>query len=136
MIACLPDDSMTKHPCDPACQACGQTMVVAERIPHLDRGGRSWASTCSCVIERPPLPDYGFRNEEVSAFQRLLVAREFGGAVSDALARHLLNSLAHSGTKVVLHTLSPGEEVVVTAEEAATLLGRELRSSAPGETIE
>ena len=76
------------------------------------------------------MPDYGFTDTEIATFGRLLIA---GGCrdvdTAKVLAPLMLNSLAHHRTKVVLGL--PDGDVVITAEEATTLLGRELRHPNP-----
>jgi hypothetical protein len=49
---------------------------------------------------------------------------------ADAVAWYLLNNLAHTGTKVVLGL--PDGDIVVTAEEGSTIVGRDLRTTAAG----
>lgn len=130
MVACLADTSDATLRCVPACQNCGRDLVPDERAAYADRGRNHWRRECGCVVEHRPEPDYGFTDTEIATFERLLIAR---GCRDDdtakVLAPLLLNSLAHHGTKVVLGL--PEGDVVISAEEAGTLLRRELRHPKP-----
>lgn len=59
-------------------------------------------------------------------FSALLTARGCPVEQAEFLGRHLLASLAEHGTKVVLGL--PEGDVVITAEEARQVVGRDLRS--------
>jgi hypothetical protein len=132
MVACLSDESMAGGPCVPACRSCGRDLVPDDAAPHRDRGRSFWRNACGCAAEREPVPDYGFTAAEVSTFEQLLTGRGCDGEVAKALAGRLLNSLAHHGTKVVLGL--PEHDIVISADEAAAALGRDLRapSDRPG----
>jgi len=132
MVACLPDESLETTACIPVCRACGRELVPDDRVLHRDRGQRFWRNECGCVIEREPDPDYGFSDAEVARFKDLLTSRGCDDLVADALAGQLLNSLAHHKTKVVLGM--PDGDIVITAEEGAAVVGRDLPTAAEGPT--
>ncbi|MGH9008394.1 MAG: hypothetical protein ACRDYF_00940 [Acidimicrobiia bacterium] len=116
--------------CRPACRSCGRELVPDENAPDRGRGRSYWRRACACVIEREPEHADLFSDAEVERFRRLLIDRGCDDRIDDALAKRLLNSLAHLGTELVFGL--PDHDVVVTAEEAAALLGRDLRVSANG----
>jgi hypothetical protein len=126
MVACLCDASMAGSPCVPVCRSCGRDLVPDDTAAHRDRGRSFWRNACGCAAEREPEPDYGFSDDEVSRFDRLLVSRGCDDQVAKALAGRLLNSLAHHGTKVVLGL--PEHDIVITADEAGAVVGRDLRA--------
>lgn len=130
MVACLPGDSAEADTCGPVCRSCGCDLVEDDRVPNRDRGRRHWRNQCGCVAEREPEPDYGFSEPEVARFKNLLIARGCNDQIADAVAWYLLNNLAHTGTKVVLAL--PDGDIVVTAEEGSTVVGRDLRTTAAG----
>ena len=131
MVACLPGDSAKANTCVPLCRSCGRDLAEDDRVPNRDRGQRFWRNQCGCVAEPEPEPDYGFSETEVGRFKDLLIARGCNDQVADGVAWYLLNSLAHTGTKVVLGL--PDGDIVVTAEEGSTVVGRGLRTTAAGE---
>ena len=132
MVACLAGESLETDTCTPVCRSCGRELVPDDRALHADRGRSFWRNECGCVADREPDPDYGFTDSEVACFKDLLISRGCDGQVADVLAERLLNSLAQHGTKVVLGM--PGGDIVISAEEGAAAVGRELRTADEGST--
>jgi hypothetical protein len=130
MVACLAGESLETDTCIPVCRSCGQELVPDDQALYPDRGRRFWRHECGCVAEREPDPDYGFTDSEVACFKDLLISRGCDGQVADTLAGRLLNSLAQYGTKVVIDM--PDRDIVISAEEGAAAVGRELRTAAEG----
>ena len=130
MVSCLSDESMDGSACRPACRSCGREMIPDENAPDRGRGRSYWRRSCSCVVEREPEAVYVFTDAEVARFRRLLIDRGCDDRIDEALAKRFLNSLAHLGTKLVFGL--PDDDAVVTADEAAALLGRDLRLPANG----
>jgi hypothetical protein len=122
MVSCLSEESVGDSACRPACRLCGRELAPDDNAPDRGRGRSYWRRACACVIEREPEPAYLFSNAEVERFRRLLIDRGCDAWIDGALAMRLLNSLPHIGTKLVFGL--PDHDVVVTAEEAAALLGR------------
>jgi hypothetical protein len=60
----------------------------------------------------------------VARFRDLLTSRGCDDDVSDVLARRLLNSLAHHGTKVVVGL--PAGDIVITAKDGSEAIERAL----------
>ena len=69
MVACLADTSDATLRCVPACQSCGRDLVPDERLAYPDRGRSHWRRDCDCVVEHPPVPDYGFTDTEIATFR-------------------------------------------------------------------
>jgi hypothetical protein len=122
MVACLPDAGAA---CTPVCRNCGRDLVRQDKPPDTDRGRSYWQRTCGCVIEPEPEKDFGFTDEDVAKFTALVAAR--GVEIDRDFGRHLMNSLADSGTKVVLGL--PAGDIVITAQEAGDAIGRRLGPS-------
>lgn len=116
MVACLPDAGDS---CTPVCRNCGRDLVP-QKAPPADPGRRFWERSCGCVPE--PEVQYDFTADEVARFRSLVRGRGF--EVDDAIARMFLNSLANTGTKMVLG--APGGDIVITADEASAAIGRQL----------
>lgn len=133
MVACLhpPDGSMETDACIPVCRACGRELVPDQAL-HRDRGRRLWRNECGCVVTSKHDPDYGFTDLEVARFKDLLIRRGCDDQLADAFAGRLLNSLAGHGTKVVLEM--PDGDIVITAEEGAAVVGRDLPTASNGAT--
>ena len=129
-MSCLSDESMEGSACRPACRSCGRAMIPDENAPDRGRGRSYWRRACACIIERKPEPAYWFSEAEVARFRRLLIERGCDDRIDETVAKGFLNSLAHLGTKLVFGL--PDDDVVVTAEGAAALLGRDLRVPAAG----
>lgn len=125
MVSCLSEKSMGASACRPACRSCGRELAPDDNAPDRGRGRSYWRRACACVTEREPEPAYLFSDAEVARFRQLLIDRGCDDRIDHALATRLLNSLAHLGTKLVFGL--PDHDVVVTAEEATALLGRDLR---------
>ena len=126
MVACLADEPRARGSCVPLCRLCGRELLPDDRVAA--RGWGYWRNGCGCVPEREPEPDYGFTDAEIEGFKELLIAHGCDGQLADALAGHLLTSLASCGTKVVLAL--PEGDIVVTAEEGSAVVGRDLRRAA------
>jgi hypothetical protein len=122
MVACLPD---LRTACTPVCRNCGQDLVEQDDPPDTGRGRSYWQRTCGCVIEPEPEKDFGFTAEEVSKFAALVAARGFD--IDRDFGLHLMNSLADTGSKVVLGL--PAGDIVITAREAGDAIGRRLGPS-------
>jgi hypothetical protein len=125
MVSCLSGESIGDSACRPACRSCGRELVPDDNAPDRGRGRSYWRRACACVIAREPEPAYLFSDAEVERFRRLLIDRGCDDRIDHALAKRFLNNLAHLGTKLVFGL--PDHDVVVTAEESAALLGRDLR---------
>src|ERR1044072_597331 len=128
MVACLPDDPTADGICVPLCRLCGRELLPDDRV--ADRGRGCLRNGCGCVAEREHEPDYGFTDAEIAPFNELLIAKGCDSQLADAIAGYLLNSLASCGTRVVL-ALREGD-IVVTAEEGSSVVGRDLRRTAAG----
>jgi hypothetical protein len=115
----LPD---SRNPCIPVCRNCGRDLVPDDR-PPADRGRNSWRRACGCVIEPEPEVEFTFTEDELANFTALVAARNF--EIDADFARHLLNSLAKTGTKVVVSL--PERDIIITAEEAEHAIGRKLQ---------
>lgn len=122
MVACLPDLGTA---CRPVCRNCGRDLVPHDHPPDSGRGQSYWQRACGCVIESEPEKDFAFTAEEVSRFSTLVASRGF--EIDRDYGLHLMNSLADTGTKVVLGL--PAGDIVITAEEAEDAIGRGLGPS-------
>lgn len=119
MIVCFPD---TGTACTPLCRNCGRELVREENPPDTGRGRAYWDRACGCVIEPEQQKDFGFTDKDLSRFTALAAARGFD--VDRDVGLHVLNSLAETGTKVVVGL--PAADIVITAQQVEEAIGRTL----------
>jgi hypothetical protein len=120
MVVCI--QPMDSPRCTPSCRACGRDLVRHER-PGSE-GREYWQHACACSFSTEQ-GNFEFTPAEIERFGMWVASHSF--ALPYDVLRDLLNSLAGSDTKVVMET--PQGEMVVTAEEARIVIGRDLRST-------